>query len=861
MRIYINKDWDFYFDNEKKEKRTVSIPHTVVETPFNAFSENIYQTVCRYEKNVAIPKEAKGKRIILHVGAAAHRATIYVNQTELYTHKCGYTAFDVDITEAVAGKNKANISIVLDTRESLNQPPFGNVIDYMTYGGIYRDVWIEIKDMVYIKSTYHRYSGSGTLSSKVVLSGLVDIIRDAPMNTSMNTSVNTPMKSSGEGFAAPAEEVDAENKSTPLVNITQTVYDKSGNSFGSVSLECKLSDGPEGKEVSFATPLKGITLWDIDNPVLYDVETTVSYKAEGLGEYKDTCSSQTGFRTVEWKSDGFYLNGNKVKIRGINRHQSYAYVGYAMPGEVQAEDASILKHELGMNAVRTSHYPQSPEFIEACDREGLLVFTEIPGWQHIGDDEWKNQAIRNVRDMVVLYRNHPSIVLWGVRINESMDDDDLYRETGRVAKEFAPGIFTGGVRFLKKSSLLEDVYTYNDFVHNGTNKGTSDKSEITTDMEKGYLVSEYNGHMFPTKPGDDEIHRVEHALRHARVLNSVYAHDDTAGSFGWCMFDYNTHKDFGSGDRICYHGIMDMFRNPKLAAALYKSQSEEEPVLEVCSDMNIGEYPAGDLRQVVVFTNLDSVKLYKNGIFIKEFFPDREKFADLPHPPVIVDDFIGEMLTSQEGYPEPVAKVIKKVLLAIRENGNTLPITSYLSMGRLMLFNKMTIQRGYDLYSKYVGGWGDKVKIYEYVGFKAGVEVMRVRRSPSEEIHLEVKAAGSILKSAKEDFGRNAAKNGKAEAVAEIPVICLNPGDGYTASSVRFRVLNQNDAVEVYVSEEVSLEATGSIEVIGPKNAILRGGMGGTYVRTVGTGEGTLLIKFRDETVTVKYDVKGESIL
>ena len=89
------------------------------------------------------------------------------------------------------------------------------------------------------------------------------------------------------------------------------------------------------------------------------------------------------------------------------------------------------------------------------------------------------------------------------------------------------------------------------------------KSAVTSDNSKPYLISEYNGHMYPTKSYDWEEHRVWHAMRHASVLDAVAGEADIAGSFGWCMFDYNTHKDFGSGDRICYHGVMDMFRNPE----------------------------------------------------------------------------------------------------------------------------------------------------------------------------------------------------------------------------------------------------------------------------------------------------------
>ena len=110
--------------------------------------------------------------------------------------------------------------------------------------------------------------------------------------------------------------------------------------------------------------------------------------------------------------------------------------------------------------------------------------------------------------------------------------------------------------------------------------------------------------------------RQEHALRHARVLNDAMADGQHAGCFGWCMFDYATHKDFGSGDRVCYHGVMDAFRNPKLAAYAYASQQEETPVLAVGSSMDIGDYPAGTIGDVYVFTNADEVALYKNGDFV-----------------------------------------------------------------------------------------------------------------------------------------------------------------------------------------------------------------------------------------------------
>ena len=174
-----------------------------------------------------------------------------------------------------------------------------------------------------------------------------------------------------------------------------------------------------------------------------------------------------------------------------------------MPKSVQEFDAEILKSELGVNAVRTSHYPQSQHFISRCDELGLLVFTEIPGWQHIGDADWKQQAVKNTDEMVRQYMHHPSIMLWGVRINESQDCDELYRRTNAVAHTLDSGRQTSGVRYIEKSHLLEDVYAYNDFSHCGDNAGLKPKKSVTTKKNNGYVVSECNGHMFPTKPFDD----------------------------------------------------------------------------------------------------------------------------------------------------------------------------------------------------------------------------------------------------------------------------------------------------------------------------------------------------------------------
>ena len=523
-----------------------------------------------------------------------------------------------------------------------------------------------------------------------------------------------------------------------------------------------------------------------------------------------------------------YINGKPVFLRGLNRHQAYPYSGYAVPDRLQREDARILAEELGVNAVRTSHYPQSHAFLDECDRRGLLVFTEIPGWQHIGDDAWKKQAMENVREMIVQYRNHPSIVIWGVRINESVDDDPFYKATNLIAHTLDASRPTSGVRYFEKSSLLEDIYSYNDFSHNGTNAGCMPKKSVTPDMKKPLLITEANGHMYPTKPYDPWYKRQEHALRHARVLNAAMDDRKHMGCFQWCMFDYATHKDFGSGDRICYHGVMDSFRNPKLAASVYAMQQDDRPVLEVGSSMDIGDYPGGMLRQIYMFSNADSVKLYKNDLFVKEF--TETEFSAMPHGPMLLDDTIGDLIRSQEGFTGAKEKICHDCLVsAARYGANDMPLKDKLKMAWLMLRYRIPFAEGVALFGKYVGNWGGEATVWRFDAVKDGRVVFSRNLSPSTKLHAEVRVSSSELKE----------------------------GDTYDMAAIRVRILDSNDNTAVYAQLPVSFRTEGELELVGPGIATAEGGMTGTYVRTTGrTGSGTLTVEVQGlEPVIVRFNV------
>lgn len=783
-RIYLNDGWRFSkkysgemlkpdFNDENMEE--VRLPHICQEVPYHYFDEQIYQMLCIYRRKIEVPERLKGKSVILTLEGAAHESEVFLNGEKIGEHHCGYTAFSIDLSKKLLYEQENVLAVKVDSRESLNIPPFGFVIDYMTYGGIYRDVYLEFRNETHLQDVF--------LAS--------EIKRDAANNSAVLIS-----------------QIQIAGEQDELV-LRQFIRKKGQESYRLLG-EMQVSAGQ--KEAKLKWEAGKIELWDIVNPVLYEVKTELTKQDVVLDEMV-TCF---GFRKAEFLKDGFYLNDRKVKIRGLNRHQSYPYVGYAMPKSMQCMDADILKYELGVNAVRTSHYPQSHYFLERCDEIGLLVFTEIPGWQHIGNEEWKRQAVENTRDMVQQYRNHASIILWGVRINESQDDDEFYERTNAVARALDPYRPTGGVRAHQKSSFLEDVYTYNDFSHDGEAKGCLPKKKVTPDMERAYLVSEYNGHMYPTKAFDWEEHRTEQAIRHANVLNAIAGEEDISGSFGWCMTDYNTHKDFGSGDRICYHGVMDMFRNPKLAADVYACQQEERPVLSVSSTMDIGEHPGGSRGKIWIFTNADKVRMYKNGRLLKEYSKENSEYPHLLHGAILIDDFIGDAIIKEEHFEKKLAEEITEALnLAALHGLSHMPKKVYLTALKMVLIHHMKPSEAVRLFTQYIGDWGGASTEYRFEGIKDGKVVKTVIKKPMTQMKLWAEA----------DHTELIEKN------------------SYDVAAVRIRMLDENGNLLNFFQEPILLKTEGPVNLIGGEVITFKGGMAGTYLKTTGEeGRAALII-------------------
>lgn len=811
MRIPWNDEWYFsdVFVDELLNKNTLSsdmigvrLPHSVTETPFNYFSEETYQKLSAYKKIFKVPLDWQARVVRLHFEGVGHQASLYVNGTLIQAHTGGYTAFSVDLSDHLIYGQQNEVVVKVDSRETLNCPPFGYVIDYMTYGGIYREVYLDVLDQAHIEDVF--YYSKHLLQTKRTLVVETTLSKFAMKDLSAYQLRYTLLNDTGE-------------------SVLQSVYE--GHSFTSKDQH---STNPVVHEIA----LPEVILWELSNPYRYQLTVELIHiKDKGPSDILcDTQQLSCGFREAYFDAHGFWLNGQLVKLRGLNRHQSYPYVGYAMPKRPQVLDAQIMKNELHLNAVRTAHYPQSHHFIDACDELGLLVFTELPGWQHIGDAVWKEAALQQVTEMITQYRNHPSIILWGVRVNESADDHDFYKQSNDLAKRLDPSRQTGGVRNFSHSELLEDVYTYNDFSHNGTNKGTLSKKAVTKATNKAYLVSEYNGHMFPTKSFDDEAHRVEHALRHATVLESIAADAQIAGGFGWCLFDYNTHQDFGSGDRICHHGVLDMFRNHKLAAAIYSSQADQGSVLKLSSDMAIGDFAEGGLGKLYAFSNADYIDLYKNEDFIQRFKPDVQSFSHLPHPPFLIDDVIGELMQKKEGFSHKKAESIKAVLMAVAQYGaSRLPLSYKLKALKLIVFEGMSFEKAQKLYVEYVGNWGAKATRYRFDAIKNDQVVQSVVKAPMQSFDLAV----------------------------SVDTTQLLEDSSYDVATIRLTAINEHAQVLPYCFDVVHLSVEGDIQLIGPSVISMRGGLCGTYVRTLGrSGKGRLTLTCRDIQKDISFVVE-----
>ena len=773
MKHAINFGWQFiddykeeYLNKLPNSSQTIDIPHCAKEVPYNYFNEQDYQFISTYQKLFDIEENISDKKIILVFDGFMLKARIYLNGKDLGEHISGWVQVKLDVTDIV--KQKGNrLVVVLDSREDKLIPPFGYAVDYLTFSGIYREVSYEVHPKTYIENIFVKSDISGNVKIE---------------------------------------------------------YDKVGDSEIKVSHKLLLDNEIAWESEVDEFKVENPSLWDLDEPNLYTLVTKLESQ-DGEEEYR----TRFGFRKAEFRPDGFYLNNKKVKLIGLNRHQGYPFVGFAMPKAMQEEDADLLKFKTGINVVRQSHYPQSEHFLNRCDEIGLLTINEIPGWQHIGKEkEWRDNFFVYLHKMIIIQRNHPSLVAHGVRIDESQDDHELYAKANQVAHELDPTRQTLGVRNFANSELLEDIYAYNDFSCDSMNIGLINPKKVKT-QGKPYLVTEYLGHMDPVKPTSDERTKVEVALRHAKVIDDNYKYENVCGAIGWCGFDYHTHVDFGSGDHICPHGVYDLYRNPKHTARIYASQLVKEPMLEVISNMKPGDYPEARYFDIYVATNCDYFDLFKNDEFVARYYPKNDQFKYLPHPPILVDDLVGKTFKEERFNKKSWPRIAKMFTHAAIQGFNALTLKEKLYLAYMMKKYKVTYAELVDYYNIHVGSWGGMAKTYTFKGYKDGQLVVQKKVGPSKNFDLQVETSKTVLKNE----------------------------ETYDAARVVIKHVDDNGSLMQYSNRVIKIETEGPIKVLGDSAQALLGGQLSLFVFSKNEpGKSRLTISMDGIVKEIKFEVK-----
>ncbi|HVU99791.1 MAG TPA: glycoside hydrolase family 2 TIM barrel-domain containing protein, partial [Verrucomicrobiae bacterium] len=675
----------------------ITLPHCATKLSWQNWDWEGWQKVWCYRRHFSLSDEPANARVFLDFEGVMVGTQPVINGHELPKHLGGYLPFSYEITDWVKpGKNV--LALAVDSRWS-DAPPQGSPkgpsrIDYLEPGGIHRPVRLRVVPKVFISDVFAK--PVNVLDSARRLDVLCSIDAAAPLDKQIEIQV------------AVKDGAKVISHARKTVNIAQP---------GQVEVKIAVSD------------LKEVRLWDVDAPKLYNVVVTLVVDGRPWHDYQ----VRIGFREAQFRLDGFFLNGKRLQIFGLDRHELYPYVGYAMPARAKRLDAHILRHDYNCNFVRCSHYPQSPEFLDACDEMGLLVWQEVPGWSYLGDASWRELLVRDVKTMVVRDRNRPSVVIWGTRVNESPSDESLYSRTRAAAKALddtrpTSGTLTPASRKHWKTEYHEDVFAYDDY-HANPDGSVAIEPPLPG---RPYLITEAVGQFnYTTNKAFDCYYRragnvadqQKQAVRHAQAHDRAALDPRICGVVAWCGFEYGSLVN--GYHRLKCPGVADVFRLPKLGAAFYLAQADPKirVVIEPDFYWDFGHAtPRGPGKAAAIFSNCDRLQVFVGGKHHATLRPDAANYPNLKHPPFFVDLDLGG-----SGHPE-------------------LRIDGFIS-GRLALSRSFSSDPSSDQLmfvaddAEITGDGVDAVRLVVRVGDKFGAQ----RLLGGGEVTFEVQGPGMIL--------------------------------------------------------------------------------------------------------------------
>ena len=588
--------------------REVTVPHCVADLSWGDWEPDAWEDVFIYRRHFEHPAAAgDGSRVFLDFEGVLTGTRPTLNGRDLPEHLGGYLPFSYEITDLLRdGENV--LAVVVDGRW-LDVPPCGSPrgtvgVDYLQPAGICREVSLRVVPRTFVADLFAKP---------------VDVMKDT-----RRVQVRCEIDGAEPAKVPGAARLDVrlrDGDRTLARGSTPVTLDTAGLAVADVTL----------------ADLGEVKLWDLDNPKMYDVVATLSVGDRPVHD----CKVRVGFREAEFGIDGFRLNGRKIELFGLNRHQTFPYMGMSAPARAQRKDAELLKSVLNCNAVRTSHYPQSRHFLDACDELGLLVFEEIAGWQYIGDEAWQELAVRDVETMIRRDRNRPSIITWGVRINESRNNLPLYTRTRELARGMddsrpTHGAMVGGLH--SKKDYVQDVFAYNDYQH------TDEGATLRPPLEGiPYVVTEAIGSLsgphfyMRIDPGSVQQRQAE---LHAQVHHQSAGNDRILGVLAWSGIDYQSQTGW-TRNHMKRNGVLDTFRVPKPGAAIYQSQIDPRvrPVNEPAFYWDFGPAspPNGPGIGAMIGSNCDRLVVTIGGRRPREVRPDRDRYGNLAYPPFTVD--------------------------------------------------------------------------------------------------------------------------------------------------------------------------------------------------------------------------------
>jgi beta-galactosidase len=590
----------------------VTVPHTVIPLSWKNWDFPGWEQVWIYRRHFngarLLNPHRPGNRILVDFDGVMVNAAVSINDQVVATHQGGYLPFSAELTGKVASGGNL-LSVVVDSR-CLPVPPVGvgqgpASVDFFQPGGIYRDVRLRVLPQVFLADLYARPADVLGAHPRVDVECTVDSAATAHAQGTLLVQLLDGQKQ----IAAQTTTVTTGSPGTSTARLSLT-------GFGPVSL------------------------WSPDSPKLYTVQATLNFP--GIGSHM--LSRRIGFREAAFRPEGFFLNGERLPLSGLNRHQLYPYAGMAMGARVQRKDAEILKNELNCNMVRCSHYPQSPAFLDACDELGLLVWEEAPGWHTVSSSPaWQDAVVRNVRDMVIRDRSRPSVIIWGTRLNETEDFPGLWAATRRAARELdGTRLSSGAMAFHQETGWNEDVFAYNDY---RTENATGNIELKPPFPGLPYMVTEAVG-VLAAKPQhfawtDPPAWLARQAAMHGQAQSQARSRPGYAGLLAWAGFDYGSLLGPGPYD-VKWAGVADGFRVPKPGAAIYQAQGDPavRPVIvPVFFWEAAGPVPSpGPARTAMIASNCERLDVFIGGTRVASALPASGDplYRGLVHPPFMV---------------------------------------------------------------------------------------------------------------------------------------------------------------------------------------------------------------------------------